>query len=94
MTCASKGESGKRIKCKKLAKRVIEKLKDLEKIRKIRIKLVEHTGDKLLDILHKSDSLSDEECGRSCDDHECSKQDFQYQAPEAWRLRIHLTPFS
>ena len=47
-----------------LAKRVREKLRELEKVGKVKIKIVERTGDKLSDILHKSDSWDDEDCGR------------------------------
>ena len=47
-----------------LAKRIRDKLKELEKVGNIKIKIVERTGDKLSDILHKSDSWSDEDCGR------------------------------
>ena len=40
-------------------------LKYLEKIGVSRIKLVERTGDKLVDLLHKSDAWGDKDCGRS-----------------------------
>ena len=40
-------------------------LKYLEKIGVSRIKLVERTGDKLVDLLHKSNALGDKDCGRS-----------------------------
>ena len=47
-----------------LAKNIREKLAELEKVGRIKLKIVERTGDKLSDILHKSDSWADEDCGR------------------------------
>ena len=37
-----------------LAKVIRKRLQDLEKIGKLKIKIVERTGDKIVDILHKS----------------------------------------
>ena len=47
-----------------LAKRVRAKLKELENVGRIKVKIVERTGDKLSDVLCKSDSWADEDCGR------------------------------
>ena len=47
-----------------LAKRIRKKLGEREKVGKIRIKIVERTGDKLSDILCKSDAWDDEDCCR------------------------------
>ena len=40
------------------------KLAELEKVGRIKLKVVERTGDKLADILHRSDALADEDCCR------------------------------
>ena len=47
-----------------VAKAIRSRLKDIEKICKIKIKIVEKTGDKLVDILHKSDPWSKQDCMR------------------------------
>ena len=47
-----------------LAKRIREKLKSFEEISNIKIKLVERTGEKLVDILHKSNPWEDTYCER------------------------------
>ena len=36
----------------------------ISKIGKIQIKIVERTGDKIVDLLHRSDPWSDRDCGR------------------------------
>ena len=47
-----------------IVRRMREKLKEIEKVGKFKIKLVEKTGDKIVDLLHKSNPWSDEDCGR------------------------------
>ena len=47
-----------------LAKRIREKLANLEKVGNLKFKVVEKTGRKIEEILHKSDSWSDRDCGR------------------------------
>ena len=47
-----------------MVRRMREKLKEIEKVGKFKIKLVEKTGDKVVDLLHKSNPWSDEDCGR------------------------------
>ena len=47
-----------------LAKRVRVKLENLEKVGNLKFKVVEKTGNKLEEILHKSDSWSDRDCER------------------------------
>ena len=47
-----------------LAKRLREKLESLEKLGSLKFKVVEKTGNKLEDVLHRSDSWSDRDCGR------------------------------
>ena len=48
----------------KMAKRMREKLDKLEKLGSIKIKLVERAGDKLVDVLHKSNAWSEADCER------------------------------
>ena len=43
-----------------LARNIKGKLRELEKVGKVRVKIVERTGDKLSDILHKSDAWGNE----------------------------------
>ena len=47
-----------------LAKKMRNKLEILEKVSSIKVKLVESTGDKVIDIFHKSDAWSDIDCER------------------------------
>ena len=47
-----------------LAKRIREKLSQFEDMSSIRLRVVERTGEKLVDILHKSNPWSGEKCGR------------------------------
>ena len=47
-----------------LATRVREKLSELEKVGKVKVKIVERCGDKLVDLLHKSNVCADLDCGR------------------------------
>ena len=47
-----------------LAKRIRDKLKAFEEISTIRVKLVERTGEKLCDILHKSNPWEAINCQR------------------------------
>lgn len=47
-----------------LARNIRKRLQDIEKVTKVRIKLVERTGSKIVDILHKSDAWSGEDCFR------------------------------
>ena len=47
-----------------LAKKLREKLETLEKVGNIKIKVVEKTGDKPTDLLHKSDSWEERKCER------------------------------
>ena len=47
-----------------LAKRIREKLETLEKLGGLKFKVVEKTGRKLEEILHKSDAWSDRDCER------------------------------
>ena len=47
-----------------LAKRMRSKLETIEKVSSIKIKIVERTGDKVVEILHKSDAWSDLDCER------------------------------
>ena len=47
-----------------LAKRLREKLERLERLGNLKMKIVEKTGDKLVDLLHRSDAWSDLDCNR------------------------------
>ena len=47
-----------------LAKRIREKLESLEKVGTLKFKVLEKTGSKLEEILHKSDAWNDRDCGR------------------------------
>ena len=47
-----------------LAKRIRNKLENLEKVCSLKFKVVEKTGSKIEEILHKSDSWSNRDCGR------------------------------
>ena len=47
-----------------LAKRLREKLESLEKLGNLKIKIVEETGEKLVDLLHRSDAWSNTDCNR------------------------------
>ena len=47
-----------------LAKRLRERLEKLEKLGSLKLKVVEKTGEKLVDLLHRSDSWSDMDCNR------------------------------
>ena len=47
-----------------LAKRLREKLESLEKLGNLKMKIVEETGEKLVDLLHRSDAWSDTDCNR------------------------------
>ena len=44
-----------------LAQRIRENFKEFERVSRFRIKFVEKTGDKVVDLLHKLDSWSDQE---------------------------------
>ena len=48
-----------------LAKRIRDKLESLERIGNLKFKVVEKTGSKLEEILHKSDAWNNRDCGRS-----------------------------
>ena len=47
-----------------LAKRLRERLEKLEKLGSLKLKVVEKTGEKLVDLLHRSDAWSDMDCNR------------------------------
>ena len=47
-----------------LAKVIRKRLEDLEKVGRIKVKLVERTGNKIVDLLHKSDAWGDSDCMR------------------------------
>ena len=47
-----------------LAKRMRAKLEALEKLGNLKMKVVEQTGDKVVDLLHRSDPWSNKDCGR------------------------------
>ena len=47
-----------------LVKRLREKLESLEKLGNLKMKIVEETGEKLVDLLHRSDAWSDTDCNR------------------------------
>ena len=47
-----------------LAKRLRERLEKLEKLGSLKLKVVEKTGEKLVDLLHRSDAWSDMDCSR------------------------------
>ena len=47
-----------------LAQRIREKLKQLDGVTQIKFKIVEKTGDKVVDLLHKSNPWSSEDCQR------------------------------
>ena len=47
-----------------MAKRMREKLNNLEKLGKFKIKLVERAGNKLVDVLHKSNAWGEKDCER------------------------------
>ena len=47
-----------------LAKKIREKLESMEKLCSLKFKIVEKTGSKLEELLHKSDSWSDRDCER------------------------------
>ena len=57
-----------------LAKRIRGKLKVLEEISSLRVKVVERTGEKVVELLHKSNPWEDEDCKREkckfCDKEE------------------------
>ena len=57
----------------RLASRIRERLKDLEKVGKIKVKLVEICGMKIVDLLHKSNIWGEKECGRN-DCWSCSER--------------------
>ena len=46
-----------------LAKRIRDKLETLEKLGSLKLKVVEKTGKKIEEILHKSDPWSNRDCG-------------------------------
>ena len=56
------------------AKRLREKLQHFEKFSRIRLKIVERTGEKLVDMLHKSNPWSGERCERK-ECKSCSSSD-------------------
>ena len=47
-----------------LAKRMRKKLDSLERLGKFKVKLVERAGNKIVDILHKSNAWSELDCDR------------------------------
>ena len=47
-----------------LSKRIRKKLKDMESISCLRVKIVERAGEKIVDALHKSNPWEDVNCGR------------------------------
>ena len=47
-----------------LSKRIREKLKAFETVSALRIKVIERTGEKLVEVLHKSNPWEDTNCGR------------------------------
>ena len=47
-----------------LAKRIREKLKSFEELSRIRVRVVEKTGKKLVDIIHKSNPWEAVDCNR------------------------------
>ena len=47
-----------------MLKNIRRRLKDIEKVSKVKIKIVERTGSKIVDLLHKSDAWSGEDCLR------------------------------
>ena len=47
-----------------LAQRVRRKLSELEKVGQIKIKIVERSGTKLEELLHKSNVWEEKDCGR------------------------------
>ena len=57
----------------RLASRIREKLSELEKIGKIKVKIVERNGVKLVDLLHKSNIWGEENCMRE-DCWNCSEE--------------------
>ena len=73
-----------------LAKRWREKLEEFEKVSSIKLKVVERTGCKLVELLHKSNAWSDKDCEReeclicaSCVDKEkrglCMRRNVVYE---------------
>ena len=48
-----------------LANRIRTRLRKLEEVGHVKIKIVEKAGDKIVDLLHKSNPWSSEHCGRS-----------------------------
>ena len=73
-----------------LAKRWREKLENFERISSVKLKVVERTGIKVVDLLHKSDVWSDQDCKRedclicsSCVDKErrglCKRRNVVYE---------------
>ena len=48
----------------RLVNRVREKLADIQKVGKIKVKMVERSGEKLVDLLHKYHPWSQKECDR------------------------------
>ena len=48
-----------------LANRIRTRLRKLEEVGQVKIKIVEKAGDKIVDLLHKSNPWSSEHCGRS-----------------------------
>ena len=47
-----------------LARRVREKLEKIEKVGRIKVKIVERSGDKIVELLHRSNPWSDADCER------------------------------
>ena len=47
-----------------LAKRMRAKLANIEKIGKLKVKIVERAGEKIVDLLHRSDAWSNRDCDR------------------------------
>ena len=73
-----------------LAKNMRSKLEAIENVSNIKVKIVERTGDKVIELLHKSDSWSDIDCERpdclicsSCGEKErkgmCKKRNIIYE---------------
>ena len=46
----------------KLARQIREKLKTLENVGAFKIKIIERTGNTLVDILHKSNAWNNQDC--------------------------------
>ena len=70
-----------------LAKRIREKLKSFEEVSSIRIRIVERTGEKLVNILHKSNPWEAVDCKRDdckfCENEKligkCKKRNIVYE---------------